>query len=149
MTPEVERALRVSPRLRKRLRERKAALLAALEAGRPEAILEASAAWGEAEKEAESDVAAKRADPPKHRVSFLVEGTYYKDFCETAVEHELSPSEVARRYCISGYTFANLIWSAVRQGGTVGDWVTVQKRGPNLAQLALPNFSRKDPVGLG
>ncbi len=149
MTPEVERALRLSPRLRKRLRERKAALLAALDEGRAQAILEASGAWAEVEKEAEADVDAKRVRPPMHRVSFQVEETHYKDFCETALEHELSPSEVARRYCISGYTFANLIWGTVRRGGSVAEWVTVSGRGPNLAQLALPDFLGKGPVGMG
>jgi len=55
---------------------------------------------------------------------------------------------VARRYCLSGCTFASLIWGAVRRGGTVGDWVKVSSGRPNLAQLALPNFSEKGPVGL-
>ncbi len=45
-----------------------------------------------------------------HRVSFLVKEDQYGDFCEKATEHNLSPSEVARRYCLSGHTIASLIW---------------------------------------
>ena len=149
MTPEIERALRLSPRLRKRLRERKATLLAALEEGRPEAILEASAAWGEAEKQAARDVVEKSAEPPMQRVSFLVEESYYKDFCETALEHELSPSEVARRYCLSGFTFSSILWETVRRGGSMGEWIVLLRRGVNLAQIALPNFSAKGPARTG
>ena len=116
MTPELERALRLNPRLQKRLRKRKAALLAALHGGTAEAISQAAAAWAGGEREAERDVAAKRPDAPKHRVSFLIEETYYRDFLKTALEHKLSPSEVVRRYCISGNTFENQLWGAVRQG---------------------------------
>ena len=77
-----------------------------------------------------------------------MEENHYRDFCETATEHDLSPSEVARRYCLSGLTFSRLIWGTVRRGGTVGDWVRVSSGRPNLAQLALPNFSGNGPVGL-
>ena len=100
------------------------------------------------ENEAARDLSEKTASPPTHRVSFLVEEAQYMDFCETATEHDLSPSEVARRYCLSGFTFSSVIWETVRRGGTVGDWVRVSGRGPNLAQLALPNFSGKGPAGL-
>src|SRR5262249_46582659 len=139
MTPEVERAFRLSPRLRKKLRERQAALLEALEAGRPEAILEASAAWGEAEREAARNLLEKVAEPPRHRVSFLVEETCYRDFCETALEHGLSASEVARRYCVSGFTFSTILWTTVRRGGSMAEWVNASRGGLNLAEIALPN----------
>ena len=43
------------------------------------------------------------------------------DFCEKATEHDLSPSEAARRYCLRGFTFASPIWGTVRCGGTVGE----------------------------
>jgi hypothetical protein len=142
MTPEMERALRLNPRLRKRLRERQAELLAAVEAGDPEAVLAAATAWAEAENVAAKDVSAKTAAPPMHRVSFPVEEAQYVDFCKTGVEHDLSPSEVARRYCRAGFTFSSVIWETVRRGGTVADLVKVSGRGPNLAQLALPDFSR-------
>lgn len=147
MTPEMERALRLNPRLRKRLRERQAGLLAAVEAGNSEAVLAAATAWAEVENDAVRDVSAKTTSPPMHRVSFLVEEAQYVDFCEKATEHDLSPSEVARRYCLSGFTFSSVIWQTVRRGGTVGDWVRVSGREPNLAQLALPNFSGKGPAG--
>ena len=52
MTPEMERALRLSPRLRKRLRDQQAGLLAAVEAGNSEAVLAAALAWAEAENDA-------------------------------------------------------------------------------------------------
>jgi hypothetical protein len=148
MTPEIERALRLNPRLRKQLRERTAALLVAVEAGTADGIQKAAVAWATIERDAERDLAAKRAEVPKHRVSFLLEETYYTDILRTAAEHKLSPSEVARRYCISGYTFANLIWSTVRRGGSVADWVTIPRTGPNLAQLALANFSGERAVGV-
>lgn len=143
MTPDLVRALRLKPRLRKRLRECREQLLTALDGEDPGIIVQAARAWAETERQAERDVAEKTADPPKHRVSFLVEETYYKGFCETAIDNELAPSEVARRYCISGYTFASLIWSTVRRGGSVGDWVRVAKGRPNLAEIALPDFSTK------
>ena len=148
MAPEMERALRLNPRLRKRLRDRQAGLLAAVEARNSGAVLAAAMAWAEVENDAARNVAEKTASPPKHRVSFLVEEGQYVDFCETAAEHDLSPSEVARRYCVSGFTFTNVIWETVRRGGTVADWVQVSGKGLNLAQLALPDFSGKGPAGL-
>lgn len=147
MTPELERALRLNPRLRKSLRDRQAALLAAINSGDSAQVLEAATAWGDAERAAAADLAAKKTNAPRHRVSFLIEETYYEHFCETALEYELSPGEVARRYCISGYTFSSLIWDAVRSGGTVGDWVRVETGRPNIAELALPNFTSRSPVG--
>jgi len=148
MTPEMQRALRLNPRLRKRLRDQQAALVAAVETGISDAILAAATSWSQIEKESATDVAEKTATPPQHHVSFLVEESVYADLCETAAEHDLSPSEVARRYCLSGHTFTSLIWGAVNRGGGVGDWVRVPKQGPNLAQLALPNFYDSAPVGL-
>ena len=73
----------------------------------------------------------------------LREEGQYVEFCETATEYDLPPSEVARRYCVSGFTFSSVLWGTVRQGGTVADWVRVSDRKPNLAQLALPDFSRR------
>ena len=148
MTPEMQRALRLNPRIRKRHRDQRAGLRAAVEAGDADAVLASARAWAQIEKEAEADVSAKTANPPQHRVSFLVEESHYASFCQTAAENDLSPSEVARRYCLSGHLFASLIWGTVKRGGTVGDWVRVSEGLPNLAQLALPNFSDSGPVGL-
>jgi hypothetical protein len=148
MTPEMQRVFRLNPRLRKALRERQAELLAAVDGGEAKAVLEAAAAWAEAEKAAASDVAAKTAEPPRHRVGFLLEETYYKDCCETAIENDLSPGEVARRYCISGHTFSSLIWGAVRAGSSMVDVMKVRPGELNIAQIALPNFSGKNPIGL-
>lgn len=116
MTPEMIRALRLNPRTRKKLRERQAELLGAVARGDSKQVLDAASAWAEVEKAALSDLEKKLEEPPKHQVSFLVEESFYQDFCETALEHDLSPGEVARRYCISGYTFSSLIW------GTVARW---------------------------
>lgn len=142
MTPEMERALRLSPRLRKALRERQAALLATVEKGDSGVVLGAVAEWAEAERAAEADLARKTAEPPRHRVSFLVEEGSYEEFCKTAIEHDLSPGEVARRYCISGVRFEGLLLSAVRRHGTIGEWVRIERR-PNIAEIVLPDFSRR------
>ncbi|MFQ5473894.1 MAG: hypothetical protein ACE5FA_13570 [Dehalococcoidia bacterium] len=141
MTPEMIRALRLNPRIRKKLRERQADLLDAVARGDSQEVLHAASAWVELEKAAISDLETKTEEPPKHQVTFLVEESYYQDFCETAIEHGLSPGEVARRYCVSGYTFASLIRGTVRRGGSVGDWVKIVRGRPNLAELALPDFS--------
>lgn len=148
MTPEMQRALRLNPRLRKRHRYQQAALLVAVQSGEPDAELVAARDWAQVEQAAAADVEEKTANPPQHRISFLVEESVYADFCQTAADNDLSPSEVARRYCLSGHRFTSLIWETIKRGGTVGDWVRVSKEGPNLAQLALPNFSRMAPVGL-
>ena len=148
MTPEMQRALRLNPRLRKKLREEQAALLDAVEAADPDAMLAAATSWAAAEEKAARDVAEKTAEPPQPRVSFLVEESLFADFCETAAENDLSPSEVARRYCLSGHRFTSIVWSAVKSGGSIGDVVRVSKHGPNLAQLALPNFGERGPVGV-
>ena len=97
-------------------------------------------AWAQVESEAARDVSEKTASPPMHRVSFLVEEDHYLDFCEKATEHNLSPSEVARRYCLSGYTFASLIWGTVRRGADdrrLGEGVgrTTESRAARVAEL--------------
>lgn len=149
ITPEMQRALRLSPRLPKRHRERQAALLDDLETGNPDSVLDAARSWAESERAAAAaDVAEKTTDLPKHRVSFLVEESEFRDFCETAAESDLSPSEVARRYCVSGHRFSTLIWETVRRVGTVEDWVNISRPGPNLAEMALPNFMKSSPKGL-
>lgn len=143
MTPELQRALRAHPRLRKRLRERTEAPLLAVEEGRGEAIVRAAAEWAEAEKASAADLAKRERKPPQHRVTFLIEEAHYRDFCSTAAEHQLTPSEVARRYCISGITFSHVLWHAMRQGKLSDVIVISPARGLNLAQLALPRFGRE------
>jgi hypothetical protein len=142
MTPELHRALRASPRLQKQIRQRHADLLRAVADGKTDEILEAARLWAEAEKAAADDLAKKEREPPKHRVTFLIEEGHYNEFCSTGAEYKISPSEVARRYCISGITFSHVLWSAMRNGKLSDVIVTTPGRGFNLAQIALPHFER-------
>lgn len=149
MTPELVRALRANPRLRKKLRERTVALKDAVTKGKDAAVLDAARRWAEAEQELNDDVARKVEEPPKHRISFDIEEHYFQDFCKTAAENSLSPDEVARRYCVSGFTFSEIVWSAIAKD-SLGDLIVLspRSRGLNLAQVALPNFVRERTLGL-
>lgn len=140
MTPEMIRALRLNPRLRKRLRERREALLAAIEGGQADLIRLAAEGWAEVEKEAARDIDQKTAEPPLHRVTFPVSESHFEDFCSIALEHKLTADEVARRYCISGHMFSSLFWRNTREGGNPAFFGKL-RGGLTVAQLVLPNFS--------
>ena len=142
MTPEMVRALRLNPRLRKRLRELQEALLAAVAKGDAEEIRLAAESWAEAERDAARDLEHKTAHPPLHRVTFLVSESYYEEFCQTALEYDLTPDEVARRYCASGHTFSRLFWRNTRDGGNPAFFGKLPG-GLTVAQLVLPNFNER------
>ena len=107
MTPEMERALRLNPRLRKRLREQQVGLLAAVEAGNSEAVLAAAIAWAEAEHEAARDLTAKTASPPKHRVSFLVAGKSLQSFHSRQYLGALLPHQFPQFGCARLVRYGN------------------------------------------
>lgn len=146
MRADLERALRLSPGIRRRLREQHEALQRAVEGGREEEIVAAARALVELEREADENVQSKRAKLRRHLVRFRVSDEDYAELAETALEHRLDPNEVARRYFESGLRLSRHFWGHVRRGGGADTLFAKGPRGFNpLPGIILPDFRRREP----
>jgi len=145
MRPELERALRLNPRIRKKLREQLAALQRAVESGTEEETVSAARAFVEVEAEADADVDRKRLRPRRHLIKFRVSDADYADLAETALEYQLDPDEVARRLFGCGQRFVQHFWGHIRRGGTADTLFSPGPGGGNpLPTIILPDFSRRE-----
>lgn len=146
MKPELERALRLNPRIRKKLREQLDALQRAVASGMEDDVVAAAQAFVAVEAEAEADIERKRPRPRRQLVRFRVSDADYADLAETALEYQLDPDEVARRLFDCGRRFEQYFWSHVRGGGTAATMFSQSRGSPSpLPTLILPDFSRREP----
>lgn len=145
MRSELERALQLNPRIRKRLREQLDTLQRAVGGGATEEIVAAAQTFVAIEADAEADIKRKRSSPRRHLVRFRVSDADYADLAETALEYQLDPDEVARRLFDCGRRFVQHFWSHVRGGGTADTFFSASRGSPSpLPAIILPDFSRNE-----
>jgi hypothetical protein len=146
MRPELERALRLNPKIRKRLRDQLDALQRAVSSGTDEEIVAAAQTLVTFEAEAEADIGRKRSKPRRCPVRFRVSDADYANLAETALEYQLDPDEVARRLFDCGRRFVQHFWSHIRGGGTADTLFSTSRGSPSpLPAMILPDFSRREP----
>jgi hypothetical protein len=146
MRPEVERALRFSPKIHKKLREQLSKVQRAVATGTEEEIAFAARVFVEVEAEADDEVQRKRPKPREHLIKFLVSDEDYAHLAETALEHQLEPDEVARRLFNCGRRFEQQFCGHIRRGGTADTLFSKGPGGQNpLPAIILPDFSRREP----
>lgn len=146
MQPELERALRLGPRIRKRLRNQREVLQNAVASGTPDEIVSAARTLVGIEREADAVVERKRPEARARVIRFRITDAEYADLAETALEYRLDANEVARRLFDSGRRFTDCFWAHVKHGGTSE---TLFSRGPTghnpLPGFILPDFTRREP----
>jgi hypothetical protein len=146
MRPDLERALQLNPKIRRRLRDQLGALQRAVSSGTNEEIVAEAQTFAAVEAEAEADIERKRPRTRTHLVRFRVNDTDYANLAETALEYQLDPDDVARRLFDCGGRFVQCFWSHVNRGGTADTLFSTTRGSPSpLPAFILPDFSRREP----